>query len=465
MMSTSFNKILLGKINGTWNLMTGTRTPSTTTSRWLLEEIDNVENGNDELSNKDEYVPYVDRPETYIVPIVFLLILLVGVTGNGILVLTLLRHSNMRNVPNTYVLSLALGDLLVIITCVPFTSLLYTIESWPWGLAVCKISECAKDVSIGVSVFTLTALSAERYCAIVNPIRRHVASLSAKPLTILTASLIWLFAMVLAMPDALFSHVPTIDLGGNRTIFICSPFPEEFGQNYKKGMVLFKFLAYYAIPLCIIAGFYFGMARHLELSTRNMPGELSGAVAHRGEQIRARKKDGPNTREYLQLALERVLELQRTLNDNTYFIDETSDLGESDNDDDLMKHVVTKVFRDLPGTTSSKLAGIIERETRVKQELSKIRFKTVQLSGYDTCRKVAVHFMKKAVQSENPRRLPDSPMKLRRKSIGNADFIHDMDRKILAKKSDFELKLRMLTELDIHLATKQRDYTARLMRH
>lgn len=70
-----------------------------------------------------------------------------------------------------------------------------------------------------------------RYCAIVNPIRRHVAGLSAKPLTILTASLIWLFAFVLAMPDALFSYVPTIDLGGNRTILICSPFPEEFG-NY-----------------------------------------------------------------------------------------------------------------------------------------------------------------------------------------------------------------------------------------
>lgn len=50
----------------------------------------------------------------------------------------------------------------VIITSVPFTSLLYTIESWPWGLAVCKLSECAKDISIGVSVFTLTALSAER---------------------------------------------------------------------------------------------------------------------------------------------------------------------------------------------------------------------------------------------------------------------------------------------------------------
>lgn len=61
------------------------------------------------------------------------------------------------------------------------------------------------------------------------------------------------------------------------------------GESYKKGMVMFKFLVYYAIPLCVIAGFYLGMARHLKLSTRNMPGELSSG-GHRMEQIRARKK-------------------------------------------------------------------------------------------------------------------------------------------------------------------------------
>ncbi|XP_012142843.2 neuropeptide CCHamide-2 receptor-like isoform X2 [Megachile rotundata] len=249
----------------------------------------NVGNEDDE---DDGYVPYDQRPETYIVPVVFFLILVVGVTGNGILVLTLLRDANMRNVPNTYVLSLALGDLLVIVTCVPFTSLLYTIESWPWGLAVCKLSECAKDISIGVSVFTLTALSAERYCAIVNPIRRHVAGLSAKPLTILTAILIWVLAIILAMPAALFSHVPTVPLNGNHSILICSPFPKEFGKSYQRGMVMFKFLAYYAIPLCVIAGFYLGMARHLELSTKNMPGEQSSGSSHRMEQIKARRKVG-----------------------------------------------------------------------------------------------------------------------------------------------------------------------------
>lgn len=65
-----------------------------------------------EINNEEEYTPYSDRPETYIVPIVFFLILLIGLTGNGVLALTILRHTNMRNVPNTYVLSLALGDLL-----------------------------------------------------------------------------------------------------------------------------------------------------------------------------------------------------------------------------------------------------------------------------------------------------------------------------------------------------------------
>ncbi|OAD61071.1 [Phe13]-bombesin receptor, partial [Eufriesea mexicana] len=239
----------------------------------------------------NSYVPYVQRPETYIVPVVFSLILVVGLIGNGIVVYTLIRHPNMRNVPNTYVLSLAVGDLLVIITCVPFTMFLYTFESWPWGLAVCKLSECAKDISIGVSVFTLTALSGERYCAIVNPIRRHVAGLSAKPSTILIASLIWVLAILLATPAALYSHVQIRQLQKNHTILFCNPFPKKFGDSYKKGMVMFKFLVYYSIPFLVITGFYLGMARHLELSTRNMPGELSTGC-HRMEQIRARKKVG-----------------------------------------------------------------------------------------------------------------------------------------------------------------------------
>ena len=161
---------------------------------------------------------------------------------------------------------------------------LYTLESWPWGELICKLSEATKDVSIGVSVFTLTALSAERYCAIVNPIRRHI---STKPLTIVTALAIWLLSLVLALPAAMFSNVQTAPVEGNHTIEYCSPFPREYGTTYVKTVVLFKFLAYYAAPLCVIAGFYILMARHLVLSTKSLPGEHGKGQTN---QIQARKK-------------------------------------------------------------------------------------------------------------------------------------------------------------------------------
>ncbi|XP_046675162.1 LOW QUALITY PROTEIN: neuropeptide CCHamide-2 receptor-like [Homalodisca vitripennis] len=233
---------------------------------------------------EEEYIPYSQRPETYIVPVVFAIIFIVGVLGNGTLVFIFARHKRMRNIPNTYIFSLALGDLLVIVSCVPFTSILYTLESWPWGGLICKLSEATKDVSIGVSVFTLTALSAERYCAIVNPIRRHI---STKPLTIVTALAIWMVSLILALPAAIFSNVQSALVQDNRTIEYCSPFPKEFGKDYEKGVVMIKFLVYYAFPIWAIASFYILMARHLLLSTRTLPREHCKSQTNK---IQARKK-------------------------------------------------------------------------------------------------------------------------------------------------------------------------------
>lgn len=84
-------------------------------------------------------------------------------------------HSSLFLIIFRYILSLALADLLVIITTVPFVSIIYTVDSWPWGESMCMISEFVKDVSIGVSVFTLTALSSDRFFAIVDPLRKFHA--------------------------------------------------------------------------------------------------------------------------------------------------------------------------------------------------------------------------------------------------------------------------------------------------
>ena len=94
-------------------MMTTLLTPLTLTANYT-EASDFVSNITKNITIEEEkYTPYSERPETYFVPIIFLLILLIGLVGNSVLALMILRHTNMRNVPNMYVLSLALGDLLV----------------------------------------------------------------------------------------------------------------------------------------------------------------------------------------------------------------------------------------------------------------------------------------------------------------------------------------------------------------
>ncbi|XP_023310960.1 neuropeptide CCHamide-1 receptor-like [Anoplophora glabripennis] len=247
-------------------------------------------NGDNATLNISEgIIPYNQRPETYIVPVLFFLIFVVGVLGNGTLVVIFLRHRTMRNVPNTYILSLALADLLVIVTSVPFTSVVYTVESWPWGELICKLSETAKDISVGVSVFTLTALSADRFFAIVDPLKKfHTGSggRRATRITLCIAIYIWILAIICAIPAAVGSHIKGVP-AESPLFFVCYPFPEHWlNHRYPQVMVLSKFLVLYIIPLVIIGVFYLSMAVYLIMSTRNVPGEMQGMQ----RQIKARKK-------------------------------------------------------------------------------------------------------------------------------------------------------------------------------
>src|SRR5437867_3490539 len=75
--------------------------------------------------NSTDYVPYVMRLETYIVPALFAIIFFVGCLGNGTIVFILLKNKAMRTVPNIYIMSLALGDLIVMIGALPFVSTIY----------------------------------------------------------------------------------------------------------------------------------------------------------------------------------------------------------------------------------------------------------------------------------------------------------------------------------------------------
>lgn len=98
----------------------------------------------------------------YAIPTIYGIIILIGLIGNITLIKIFCTVKSMRNVPNLFISSLALGDLLLLVTCVPVDASRYLADEWLFGRTGCKLIPLIQLTSVGVSVFTLTALSADR---------------------------------------------------------------------------------------------------------------------------------------------------------------------------------------------------------------------------------------------------------------------------------------------------------------
>lgn len=97
-----------------------------------------------------------------VIPSLYLLIITVGLLGNITLVKIFISNSAMRSAPNIFISNLVAGDVLLLLTCVPVDASRYFFDEWMFGKVGCKLIPVIQLTSVGVSVFTLTALSADR---------------------------------------------------------------------------------------------------------------------------------------------------------------------------------------------------------------------------------------------------------------------------------------------------------------
>ncbi|XP_025030958.1 gastrin-releasing peptide receptor-like [Python bivittatus] len=97
----------------------------------------------------------------YAIPAIYGIIILIGLVGNITLIKIFCTVKSMRNVPNLFISSLAFGDLLLLITCVPVDASRFLSPEWLFGRVGCKLIPFIQLTSVGVSVFTLMALSAD----------------------------------------------------------------------------------------------------------------------------------------------------------------------------------------------------------------------------------------------------------------------------------------------------------------
>ena len=90
---------------------------------------------------------------------------------------------------------------------------------------------------------------------------------------VLQAALIWLLALLLAVPEAVFSDLQTFDIPStNETFVTCAPYPHA-GALHPRIHSTMSFLIFYLVPLLVISVYYSFIAQSLMRSASNLPVE------------------------------------------------------------------------------------------------------------------------------------------------------------------------------------------------
>uniref|UniRef100_A0A8C9R5B6 Apelin receptor a n=1 Tax=Scleropages formosus TaxID=113540 RepID=A0A8C9R5B6_SCLFO len=142
------------------------------------------------------------EPSYSLIPVLYMLIFILGLSGNGVVIVTVWKSKFKRRAADIYIGNLALADLTFVVTLplwAVYTALGY---HWPFGVALCKISSYVVLVNMYASVFCLTCLSFDRYLAIVHSLSS--SRLRSRGSMLASLGGIWLLSCVLAVPTLLF---------------------------------------------------------------------------------------------------------------------------------------------------------------------------------------------------------------------------------------------------------------------
>ncbi|KAK7866056.1 hypothetical protein R5R35_008562 [Gryllus longicercus] len=123
----------------------------------------------------------------------------------------------MRTVTNYFLVNLSLSDLLMALLNCAFNFVFMLNSDWPFGPVYCSINNFVANVTVAASVFTLVAISLDRYMAIVRPLRHRMSRRRAR----LALAAIWLCSALLALPCALYSTTMTMRYSSGQTRQVC----------------------------------------------------------------------------------------------------------------------------------------------------------------------------------------------------------------------------------------------------
>jgi len=188
------------------------------------------------------------------------IVFLTGIMGNLLVIIAVTTTKSMQSVTNIFIVNLATADMLVMLFCAPPSVIWDVTNTWIFGSLMCRVIGYIQNLSVSVSVLTLTFIAYDRYNAICRPLQ--FSTRRSKAAVVIGA--IWTISSMVGIPDAISLQAQNFHFPKNDPciqddilwdLTTCVPTWSEsvdFSFTIVKGIVL------YTLPLIFMSiGYYF----------------------------------------------------------------------------------------------------------------------------------------------------------------------------------------------------------------
>lgn len=175
------------------------------------------------------------------------LIMVVGILGNLLTIVALIRCPRVRNVAAAFIISLCIADFMFCTCVLPFSSSRFIYGTWIHGDFLCQLFPFMRYGNIGVSLLLIAMITVNRYIMIAH---HNVYSRIYKK--------VWIGAMIAFCWVLSFGmQIPTLlgvwgMFGLDGKLGTCTILKDNNGNSSKTALFVIAFL----IPCCVIVSCY-----------------------------------------------------------------------------------------------------------------------------------------------------------------------------------------------------------------
>ncbi|XP_028270472.1 alpha-1A adrenergic receptor [Parambassis ranga] len=142
-------------------------------------------------------VPELNVVKAVVLGLVLGIFIVFGIVGNILVILSVVCHRHLRTVTHYFIVNLAVADLLLSSTVLPFSAIFEILDRWVFGRVFCNIWAAVDVLCCTASIMSLCVISVDRYIGVSYPLR--YPSIVTKRRALLAVMLLWVLSIIISI--------------------------------------------------------------------------------------------------------------------------------------------------------------------------------------------------------------------------------------------------------------------------